>query len=125
MLISMDMRIKSVREYVHTPWGPAQQVERIAEGIDFYSTAGHGGYKISAERKKAMPEPYRSHQTFAGGLWYEEDCDWAVVALSFPDEVFKYDDPEKKAKMLESARKTWEWIQERKAESAKNAERKG
>jgi hypothetical protein len=32
-----------------------------------------------------MPEPYRAVPTFAGGNWYEEDCDWALVALSFPE----------------------------------------
>jgi hypothetical protein len=117
------MRINLLKEYVYTPWGQAQQIEHIAEGIDFYTTASHGGYKISAERKKTMPEPYRSHKTFAGGLWYEEDCDWAVIALSFPDEVFKYNDPEKKAMLLEKAMKTWEWMQERNAERAKGAER--
>jgi hypothetical protein len=57
-----------------------------------------------------MPEPYRSHPPFCGKAgWYEEDCDWAVVALSFP-QFFTADE-------LEAARRTWGYILERKAES--------
>ena len=26
----------------------------------------------------------RDVQTLAGGNWYEEDCDWCIVALAFP-----------------------------------------
>src|SRR3990167_6057716 len=33
-----------------TPWGIADHRERIADGIDFYSTPSHGGYFLSPER---------------------------------------------------------------------------
>lgn len=71
-----------------TPWGRPQQLEIIANGITRYDTASHGGFKISETRRKAMLEPYRSIETFAGGNWYEEDCDWCLLVLSFP-EIFK------------------------------------
>lgn len=66
-----------------TPWGPAQTVETIGPGIAFVTTASHGGIYLSPERFAAMPEKYR--KTFAGGPWYEEDCDWFKVAITFPE----------------------------------------
>lgn len=69
----------------NTPWGPADHVRTIAEGITRYYTASHGGFGLSAERVAQMPEKYRSIKTWAGDGWYEEDCDSALVVLSFPE----------------------------------------
>ena len=75
----------TTRELImQTPWGPSQSTERIADGVFWYSTASHGGFFLSQERRRAMPEPYRSAKPFAGAGWYEEDCDWAVVVCAFP-----------------------------------------
>ncbi len=68
-----------------TPWGPAQHVRKIADGITECSTASHGGILISVERKAAMPDCLRSLKPYAGALAYEEDQDWALVALAFPE----------------------------------------
>lgn len=73
-----------------TPWGKSQEAIRIARGIMWYTTAGHGGYHLSKKRLSEMPEPYKSFKTFAGKGWYEEDCDWAVVHLCFGKELQKY-----------------------------------
>jgi len=67
-----------------TPWGIADSVTEVAPGITFYSTPSHGGYHLSPERRAAMPPAIRDKETFARGNWYEEDCDWALVALAFP-----------------------------------------
>ena len=67
-----------------TPWGIADAATHVAEGITFYSTPSHGGYHLSPERRAAMPPAIRDKETFARGNWYEEDCDWALVALAFP-----------------------------------------
>jgi hypothetical protein len=32
-----------------------------------------------------MPAALRSVNPFAGEGWYEEDIDWAIVALAFPE----------------------------------------
>ena len=70
---------------MRTPWGEAQRIERIAPGIEFVSTASHGGYRLDSERNSVVPRAWRA----AGfnGLpargWYEEDCDWSMVALTF------------------------------------------
>lgn len=70
---------------IETPWGESQTCETIAPGIISVSTAGHGGFMISQSRRDAMPEEIRRINTFAGGNNYEEDCDWALVALAFPE----------------------------------------
>ena len=79
---------KSLDGPSRTPWGEPHEAKSIAPGIVWYSTASHGGYWVSQERWKEMPEPYGSVPTFAGENWYEEDCDWCLVYLSFP-EVFR------------------------------------
>ncbi|MBB6469423.1 hypothetical protein HNQ96_005313 [Aminobacter lissarensis] len=63
----------------HTPWGPSQGGTVYAEGVIAHSTAGHGGFKLSAERNRKVHPMLRS----AGG-WYEEDECWAIVAITFP-----------------------------------------
>lgn len=62
----------------HTPWGMSQTVTPVTEGIEFHTTPSHGGYFVSAERQAEMPD------WMPKKVWYEEDCDWAFVALAFP-----------------------------------------
>ena len=64
---------------VHTPWGPSQGATLFAEGITLHSTAGHGGFKLSDEWNEKIHSLLRSD-----GGWYEEDAEWAIVAISFP-----------------------------------------
>lgn len=63
-----------------TPWGRADYVEKYAPGINSYGTPGHGGFKLSAGRNALVDPKVRNDKG-----WYEEDCDWAIVALTFPD----------------------------------------
>lgn len=63
----------------HTPWGPSQGGTIYAEGLTAHSTAGHGGFKLSASRNHKVFSKLRS----VGG-WYEEDAEWAIVAITFP-----------------------------------------
>ncbi|MDA9537454.1 hypothetical protein ACM41_15005 [Bradyrhizobium sp. CCBAU 21362] len=63
----------------HTPWGASQGATLYAEGIERHSTAGHGGFKLSAERNRKVHPTLRSK-----GGWYEEDSEWAIVAITFP-----------------------------------------
>lgn len=62
-----------------SPWGAIQDKRELAPGIWQVSTASHGGIKLSRERNAAMPDYMRN----AGG-WYEEDCEWAKVAVVHP-----------------------------------------
>jgi hypothetical protein len=72
-----------------TPWGHPDTVKEVAVGIVSYSTPSHGGFWLSPERVAEMPKPLREFVPFGGpqagpGRWFEEDCDWSVVALAFP-----------------------------------------
>ena len=69
-----------MRSSANTPWGEAQSATVYAEGIVEYATASHGGFHLSPERNAAVHPKLRSE-----GGWYEEDCGWAAVAITFPD----------------------------------------
>lgn len=73
---------------MNTPWGQADQVKHIIatghDGIVWVSTPSHGGFHLSDAYRAAMPEALRVIPTFAGGNWYEEDCDAVIVILAFP-----------------------------------------
>ena len=72
---------------VSTPWGPAQTHQHFAEGIDFYSTASHGGFKLSEERLAKIPAEWARYAARWAGSpgWFEEDCAWAAVAITFSE----------------------------------------
>ncbi len=63
-----------------TPWGGSQLATIYAEGVVSHETSGHGGFHLSSDRNLQVDAAVRS----ATG-WYEEDCEWAIVALTFPD----------------------------------------
>ncbi len=88
------METQYVKERVYTPWGQPDTKMIHSEGIMFYSTPGHGGFKVSRELNLKIPEYMRR----AGG-WYEEDCEWSIVAMAFPDKF--------EPKDVESARNTF------------------
>jgi len=61
----------------------AQTSTQLCRGIAEYSTAGHGGIHVSPSLNSQIHEAWRIESG-----WYEEDCDWAIVAWHFP-EVFQ------------------------------------
>lgn len=63
-----------------TPWGASQLASIYAEGIVAHMTAGHGGFRLSAERNARVMPALRIDTG-----WYEEDDAWAIVAVTFPD----------------------------------------
>ena len=62
-----------------TPWGKAQTIKVVTPGIISVTTSSHGGLKVSKALNDTIPAAGRK----ANG-WYEEDCEWAIVALCFP-----------------------------------------
>jgi hypothetical protein len=83
--------------------GHRRSVTEVAPGIVSVSTPSHGGIHLSSERIAEMPKPLQDFVPFRRpqsglGQWFEEDCDWSVVALAFP-QFFKPSD-------IESAHKT-------------------
>lgn len=82
-------RTEPIREKEHSPWGTVQTVEkpRLADGsalVQFVSTPSHGGYYVNEAARRMMPYEVAHEGTFAGEGWYEEDCDWALVAVGLP-----------------------------------------
>jgi hypothetical protein len=73
------LRRRDIPGGAHTPWGPSQGGTFYADGVTSHSTAGHGGFKLSAERNRKVHPMLR-----AAGGWYEEDESWAIVAITFP-----------------------------------------
>jgi hypothetical protein len=73
---------------MNTPWGVSQGApEVLAPGIVSYSTASHGGIWLDPEHLEKVPAAWRGAR-FSGSQtspWFEEDCDWALVALTFPE----------------------------------------
>lgn len=70
---------KNRMEITRTPWGKAQTQKDLGEGISFVTTERHGGYKLDRQRNAKVPAYMRKK-----GGWYEEDCEWSSVALTFP-----------------------------------------
>lgn len=75
---------------MYTPWGKSQHQTQFGEGIVFHTTAGHGGFHVESRLLKLMPQVLQDFNPFTGKKgWFEEDCDWAIVAVAFPDRFEK------------------------------------
>jgi hypothetical protein len=66
------------------PWEGKASVKAVAEGIVWIDAPGHGGFQVSQDRYAAMPQKYRE-LSFTGDQYFEEDCSWCAVVLSFPE----------------------------------------
>ena len=62
---------------MHTPWGPPQDIEELAEGVWRVSTASHGGLMLSRERWAELPAEVRDSMFTA--TFAEEDCEDSIV----------------------------------------------
>jgi hypothetical protein len=83
----------------HSPWGKVDGHSPFGDlGLYHHSTPGHGGIYVPDEMLSRMPKPYRDANHYGGGNWFEEDCEWALVALSFPSGLSE--------KQIESATRT-------------------
>lgn len=71
---------QEIRSSAHTPWGPSQGATVYADGVTCHTTAGHGGFHLSAMRNARVHPMLRAENGF-----YEEDECWAIVAITFPD----------------------------------------
>jgi len=70
-----------------TPWGTADHVEKIAEGVIEVGTPSHGGIGIEkplAEQRLSTEARAKAIQQ-GGWFWFEEDCDWAIPVAEMPD----------------------------------------
>lgn len=101
-----------------TPWGYADEVDEVAEGIWFVSTMTHGGFWLDAQRNALVPAEIKAETYWQRGEagWYEEDCDWAIVCLIFRPEfevwtqrLGKNRDRSNTEAQLAQAEATFEW----------------
>jgi len=69
-----------------TPWGASQMATIYADGIVSHVTAGHGGFQLSAERNSKVHSMLRAQSG-----WYEEDCAWSIVAITYPQFFTAYE----------------------------------
>lgn len=76
-----------------TPWGAAQRVERICDGVYQVSTASHGGIYVSDERINEVDDAWRVYASKwshgFGDQWFEEDCAVCGVFEAFPKHFTK------------------------------------
>ncbi|HYN78754.1 MAG TPA: hypothetical protein VES73_13295 [Lamprocystis sp. (in: g-proteobacteria)] len=79
-----DFKTLAAQGKINTPWGYGSGYV-IAPGITLLSTDSHGGIHVTDKRLAEMPQVIRNLDPFAGRGWYEEDCDWALVAMAFPE----------------------------------------
>jgi hypothetical protein len=85
---------------MRTPWGKADDISEVFNGVKFYSTPNHGGFKVDKSLLSVMPKKYVIDHG-----WYEEDCDSCKVVLAFPE---KFD-----SKTVDFAQTTWNyWFNE-------------
>ncbi len=88
-----------------TPWGQADQVTELAEGIISYCTPSHGGIWLSASRRKVVEAVIPNVKNFLGGLeWWEEDCDWSIPYVLFGDDILNHGIAYKYHENLETAK---------------------
>jgi hypothetical protein len=72
---------------LQSPWGHVDGGAILADGIVSVYTASHGGIYVTTERLREMPPQFRGLNRYSGGTnWFEEDCEWAIVCLAFPEE---------------------------------------
>jgi hypothetical protein len=62
-----------------TPWGKSDSSTKLAPGIMRYTTPGHGGFHVSKTKNVLIHQSWRKDSG-----WYEEDCEWVIVAFTFP-----------------------------------------
>ena len=63
-----------------SPWGTIDHVTVHAPGIASVSTPRHGGFKLDRSHNAKVPAACRRK-----GGWYEEDCEYAISVLVFPE----------------------------------------
>ena len=63
-----------------SPWGIIKNVNPVTEGIDFVTTEGHGGYRLSKTQNDKVDRRLRINSGF-----YEEDCEWSFIYVTFPE----------------------------------------
>lgn len=71
----------------NSPWGTIEEVQYLADGITYVSTARHGGFHVSQDLLYRVPVEWRESRhgatADADSCWFEEDADWSMVVMIF------------------------------------------
>ena len=69
-----------------TPWGRAQQTYPIIRGVNWYSTAGHGGMSVArgTALKFLTTQARELGMLHGNSYWYEEDNAWVIPFYENP-----------------------------------------
>ena len=70
-----------------TPWGRADSVTDLGAGLFSVGTPSHGGLFVPDDLLERMPFGVRFSNSYSGAdsNWFEEDCEWALPVISFPE----------------------------------------
>ena len=70
-----------------SPWGRIDSARDYGDGIVQVTTGSHGGFRVRADLNEQIPLSwqYVTHGQLGRHGWYEEDCDWSIVAVTFTD----------------------------------------
>jgi hypothetical protein len=82
----MTMTYANSPRPTYSPWGAIQSATQIIPGAWQVETASHGGIILSPERMAGLPESMLGLNRYGKGNAFEEDCEWAIVAMAFPAE---------------------------------------
>lgn len=85
---------------MQSPWGQVDHKKQITEGVLLVETPSHGGYRVAGPYLEKLTEAQKKHasakwKTSYEGMvyWYEEDCEWRILAHKCPDlELCELDD---------------------------------
>lgn len=70
----------------NTPWGKADMMVEYSDEVTFFATPSHGGFRVKGASLERIPSEYRETKYSQGWHgWFEEDCDWAIVAWYIPE----------------------------------------
>ena len=69
-----------------SPWGQIDYVEKYELGLCSVGTPSHGGLRVSRgyANKHLSQAAIRTAIEYGGYYWFEEDCDWCIVASETP-----------------------------------------
>lgn len=96
---------REVTSRAPTPWGASQGATLYGEGVLFHSTSSHGGFYLSPDRNAAVHPMLHSASGF-----YEEDGDWAAVALAWPQLFTALERRQAEESLRHNRPKAWEAI---------------
>jgi len=81
----------TVKVGMHTPWGVADSVTPIIDGMWSVGTPSHGGIYLRPDLNAQIPDYMQHGGEYERGLWfvgwYEEDCDWCIPFLVFEGRI--------------------------------------